>query len=196
MAGAACGDSRCSTLTVAALTAALLWVLAQALSGRHHHPAWPRRSDIISGSGTGGAALRGYVVPRPRAFGNGTVFDFVLTANVRGGGDDGDGAAVYFVGPSRLRWHWTGFHCRFQVRAQNLSDIICSLVHRDAVLARGARQLHCAPTQQFDYSLGVMRPPCVGSLDASVASRCIKLQAAAAHVSTRHAGRSLPNLAG
>jgi len=110
MAGVAIGDSGCSNVIIAVLAAALVWVLSRTLRGGHHL-AWQRRNG---GSGRVGGAVRGYVVPRPRAFGNGTVFDFVLTADVRSGGED-DHAAVYFVGPSRLRWHWTSFHCSFRV---------------------------------------------------------------------------------
>ena len=111
MAAVAVDDSRCGNVTIAVLAAAVLWILAQALDSRHH-PALLLRHIGGSGGDTRGA-VRGYVVPRPRAFGDGTVFDFVLTADVRSGGDDN--AAVHFVGPSGLRWHWTSFHCSFQV---------------------------------------------------------------------------------
>ena len=113
MAGATSCDSRCSSVAVALLAAALLWVLSHALSGRHR-PAWPRHGG--GGVGGAGGGARGFVVPRPRAFGNGTVFDFVLTADVRSGDGDDGGAAVYFVGPSKMRWHWDSFYCSFRVR--------------------------------------------------------------------------------
>jgi len=115
MAGVAIGDSTRSNLIIAVLAAAhvllLLCVLAQTLDVRLYM-AWPRHMG--GGLGGAGGAVRGYVVPRPRAFGNGTVFDFVLTADVRNG-TDADGAAVYFVGPSALRWHSPSFFCSFQV---------------------------------------------------------------------------------